>query len=189
MANAVHACSQMVRIDTVKTPKNVYRRFVEFEERAAAIYLQLASHFSQDPQLGSFWLDMAMHEKQHAGLLQFCLRDGLFASDLPVSAEIQKLVGFFKRLEKRAGNPKLTVEKAFSLAIEMETSEINAIYCHLTTTLHSSMYLLRRKIAASLPNHIDELVAAARKFGAGKHDMQELNRLKEHCSAQWQPHK
>ena len=173
----------------MKTPKNVYRRFVEFEERAAAIYLQLASHFSQDPQLSSFWLDMAMHEKEHAGLLQFCLRDGLFAFDLPDSTEIQKLVGFFKRLEKRAGDPKLTLEEAFTLAIEMETSEINAIYCHLTTTLHSSMYLLRRKIATSLPNHIDELVVAARKFGVGNHDMQELNRLKEHCSAQWHPHK
>ena len=139
MANAVQACSQIwLRIDTVKTPKNVYRRFVEFEERAAAIYLQLASHFSQDPQLSSFWLDMAMHEKEHAGLLQFCLRDGLFAFDLPDSTEIQKLVGFFKRLEKRAGDPKLTLEEAFTLAIEMETSEIT-----LSTVTSQQRYTAR----------------------------------------------
>jgi len=166
----------------VKTPKNVYRRFVEFEERAAAIYLRLASQFSRDPKLSSFWLDMAMHEKQHAGLLQFCLGEGLFASDLPDSAGIQKVASLFKRLEKRAADPKLTADEAFLLAVELETSELNYIYCYLTTTLHTSMYLLRRKIATSLPNHIDELLATARKFGVRNDAMKELNRLKERCS-------
>ena len=160
---------------------NIYHDFVQFEEKAAAIYVQLASRFSQDPQLSSFWLDMAMHEKQHAGLLQFCLCESLFAPDLPDSAEIQKLREFFNRLEKRAAEPDLTVEQAFSLAVEMEASEINAIYCHLTTTLHSSMYLLRRKIATTLPNHIDELISAARKFGIGEDALQELNRAREGC--------
>jgi hypothetical protein len=170
----------------VKHSEAIYRQFVEFEEKAASIYLQLASHFSKDPQLSSFWLDMAMHEKQHAGLLEFCLRQSLFASDLPDTVEIQKLVAFFARLEKRAADPNLTPEEAFSMAIEMESSEINAIYCRLTTTLHSSAYLLRRKIAISLPNHIDELLLAARKFGLGEDALQELNRVKERCSGQWQ---
>jgi hypothetical protein len=173
----------------VRTSRSVYRRFIEFEERAGEIYLQLASHFSQERELSSFWLEMAMHEKQHAGLLQFCLLEGLFASDLPDTSEIQKLSDFFKRLEKRAADPKLTVEQAFVLAIELETSEVNAIYCHLTTTLHGSMYLVRRKIATSLPRHIDELVVKARRFGAGNTAMKELNRRRKRCSDQWQPHK
>jgi Rubrerythrin len=166
---------------------SIYRQFVEFEEKAASIYLQLASHFSKNPQLSSFWLDMAMHEKQHAGLLEFCLLENLFASDLPDSIEIEKLVAFFEGLGKRAADPNLTPEEAFSMAIEMESSEINAIYCRLTTTLHSSMYLLRRKIAASLPNHIDELLLAARKVGLGDDALQELHRVKERCSDQWKP--
>ena len=165
---------------------NIYRQFVEFEERAAAIYLQLASRFSRDPQLSSFWLDMAMHEKQHAGLLQFCLCESLFGTDLPDTAEIQRLREFFNRIEKRAAEPSLTIEQAFSLAVEIEASEINAIYCHLTTTLHSSIYLLLRKIATSLPNHIDELIEAARKFGLGENALQELSQQKEHCSERWQ---
>jgi rubrerythrin len=172
----------------VRTSESVYRRFIEFEERAGEIYLQLASHFSQERQLSAFWLEMAMHEKQHAGLLQFCLLEGLFASDLPDSSEIQKLTDFFKRLEKRAADPKLTVDQAFVLAIELEASEVNGICGHLTSTLHRSMYLVRRKIATSLPEHIDELVVQARKFGVGNTAMKELNRLREHCSAQWQPH-
>lgn len=180
----------MAKIDSVKTAQSTYSRFIEFEEMAAAIYVELASHFSQhDPELSSFWVDMAMHEKQHAGLLQFCLRDGLFVADLPDTCEIQKLTEFFKRLEKRAADPKLTIEEAFRLAIEMESSEINAIYCHLTTTLHSSMYLLRRKIVTTLPSHIDELLKAARQFGVRDRAIEELSRLKEQCSAARQPHK
>ena len=166
------------------TPRKVYRRFVEFEERAAAIYLQLASRFSHDPKLSSFWLLMALHEKQHAGLLQFCLQDGLFASDLPDSAEIQKTAALFKRLETRAAAPMLNVEDAFELALELESSEVNSLYCYLTTTLHSSMYLLRRKIASSMPDHVDELLVTARKFGVKNHATEELRKkLKKDCSS------
>ena len=164
-------------------PRDVYQRFVEFEENAAAIYLDLASRFSDDAALSSFWLEMAMHEKQHAGLLQFCCRERLFAPKLPDQAEIEKLIGFFAELKKRAADPSITVRQAFSLAIEMEASELNAIYCNLTTTLHNSLYLLRRKIATSLPAHLDELLDSARKFGVDEDALQELHRLKERCSA------
>ena len=169
----------------MKNPESVYQQFVNFEERAASIYLQLASRFSQDPQISSFWLDMAMHEKQHAGLLQFCLYENLFCPDLPDTETIDELVGFFANFEKRVADPNLTIEQAFALAVAMEASEINAIYCNLTSTLHSSMYLLRRKIATSVPNHVDELIEAARKFGVREDVLENLNRVKERCSGQW----
>jgi len=149
----------------VKNVEAIYREFVRFEERAAGIYLQLASRFSEDADVGSFWLDMAMQEKQHAGLLQFCIYEKLFAPNLPNREQIEELKTFFEHAEKRVANADLTLEEAFSLAVEMEASEINMIYCNLTTALHNSTYLLRRKIATALPNHVDELIAAARKFG------------------------
>ena len=95
----------------MENPSNVYRRFIKFEESAAAIYLQLASRFSKDPKLSSFWLDMAMQEKQHAGLLQFCLADGLLSVDVPDRSEMQinLVTKLFERLEKRASDPRRTV--------------------------------------------------------------------------------
>jgi hypothetical protein len=165
----------------VEISESIYNQFVEFEEKAAAIYLQFASRFSQDPELSSFWLEIAMHEKQHAGLLQFCVCQKLFAPDLPKTDDVEKLATFFESLERRAGDPNLTVEQAFSIALEMEASEINAIYCNLTTSLHKSMYLLRRKIATSLPDHIDELTRAAQKFGVGENALETLRREKERC--------
>ena len=167
--------------------KSIYRQFVQFEERAASIYLQMASHFSDDPQLSALWLDMAMAEKQHAGLLQFCISDNLCAQTLPNATDVQKLVVFLNTLDKRAADPELTIQKAFSLALELEASEINAIYCKLTTALHTSTYLLRHKIATSLRNQLGELEDAARRFGIGESVLQELNQVKERCSSDWQP--
>jgi hypothetical protein len=169
------------------TAQSTYRKFIGFEERAAKLYLDLASRFAKDSELSAFWLDMALQEKQHAGLLQFCLRDRLFASNLPDSVEIRKLTSLFERLEKRAAAARLSVKSAFLLAIELECSEINTIYSYLTTTLHKSMYLLRRKITITLPNHVDQLLTAARKFGVSARSMQELSRARERCSGQWEP--
>jgi rubrerythrin len=169
----------------VKDSETIYRQFVQFEERAAALYLQMASRFSQDPDLSSFWLDMAMQEKQHAGLLQFCVYEKLFATQLPDENEIRRLGTFFESLEQQARDPNLTVGQAFLIAMQLETSEINAIYCHLTANLHRSLYLLRRKIATDLPHHVDELATAARKFGVREDALEQLDRVKENCAAQW----
>src|ERR1051326_8580539 len=125
---------------------------------------------------------MAMQEKQHAGLLQFCLADRLFASDLPSNAEIENVDALFKRVEQRVAEPLLAAEHAFTLAIELETSEVNAIYSRLTGTLHRSMYLFKRKIATSLQDHVVDLLRAARKFGSGGEAAEELDRLIEKCS-------
>ncbi len=146
--------------------ENVYVRFIEFEERSASIYFRFASRFSGNPQLSSFWLDMAMEEKHHAGLLQFCVCDGLFAGDLPNDTEVRELEALFERVEQQAEAPNLTVEEAFALAIEIESSEVNTIYAHLTTTLHDSMYLSRRKIVTSARSHLDELLEARRKLAS-----------------------
>ena len=168
----------------MKTNSSVYHRFIEFEEKAASIYLRLASHFSFDRELSWFWFGMAMEEKQHAGLLQFCLQEELFAPNLPTHTDVEHMNRLFKNLEKRAANKKLTVEESFSLAIELESSEVNAIYCHLTKALHSSPYLLKRKIATFVPNHIDGLVAAACRFGVGDQVLEQANRLRKNCTQQ-----
>ena len=167
-----------------RSPKSIYQRFVNFEEQAAEIYLQMASRFYPESQeLGSLWLDMGMQEKQHAGLLQFCIAEGLFATPLPEANEIQKMEDLFASLKKRAEDPALSVHNAFQIAADMETSEVNTIYGHLTSSLHNSMYLLRRKIATSMPDHVEQLLREGRKFGAGESTLKTLAHLKEKCAS------
>jgi hypothetical protein len=107
--------------------------------------------FSTDnPELSSIWFDLGMQEKQHAGLLQFCLVEKMFAEHLPNGGRVERSSALLRSLEKRASNPSLTINDAFAIAAELETSEVNDIYAHLTSTLHTSIYLWRRRIALSL---------------------------------------
>jgi hypothetical protein len=166
----------------MKTPGQIYERFIEFEERAASIYVRLASHFSENTELSSFWLDMGMQEKQHAGLLQFLLAEKLFAEKLPDDSTIQKIDDAFRGFESRAADPALDIPAAFQIAFEMESSEVNDIYGHLTSSTHASTYLWHRKIATLAPGHIGFLASAARKFGAGEDVVRKLILLKDSCT-------
>ena len=168
----------------MKTPQAVYKRCIEFEERASALYMALASHFSPaNPGLAALWLEMGMQEKQHAGLLQFCLAERLFAPHLPNGGQLRRISGQFRKLEKRAANKNLDIDEAFVIATEMEASEVNDLFCRLTTSVHNSMYLLRRKISSCVPDHIHALVAAAKKFGVGSETVKRIERLESGCTA------
>jgi hypothetical protein len=169
-----------------RSPKDVYLRFIEFEEKAAAIYLRLASHFSsRNRKLSALWLDMAIEEKQHAGLLQFCVWERMFAQKLPSDDEIRKFTTLFRKLERRAGDQSLDASGAFGIAAELEGSEVNAIYSYMTTPLHASVYLLKRKIVTSPFNHIDHLVTAAKNFKVSATIVKELESLKQACAKSW----
>ena len=162
----------------MQNPEFVYRKFIEFEEQAAAIYFLMASGFSpQNPELAALWLDMGIQEKEHAGLLQFCLIEGLFAETRPSDEQVTRLETEFAGLSKRAAEPNLSVENAFKIAMAMETSEVNDIYSYLTTPLHASTYLLRRKIAASMPDHVERLLHEGRKHGVDESAMKSLERV------------
>lgn len=166
----------------MSTPEEIYRKFIEFEERAAWVYLRFASHFSRNTELSSFWLDMGMQEKQHAGLLQFCLAEKMFAENLPESSTLHKFDELFGSFESRSADPELTIPAAFQIAMEMESSEVSDIYRHLTSTTHTSMYLWHRKLATLAPGQIGYLADAARRFGAGEEIVRSLDLLKEECS-------
>jgi hypothetical protein len=164
----------------MRTPIDVYCRFAEFEERAAGLYLTLASRFSpQNPELSEFWVDMAMQEKQHAGLLQFCVAEQLFAPDVPGEADIKQFADFFTGLESRAADPALDMNKAFDLAAELEGSELNAVFSYLTTSMHKSLYLMRKKIAASQFDHVECLIDAGVRFGVAGTTLDKLQNLKQ----------
>jgi hypothetical protein len=139
------------RIRQRRTPKSVYDKFVEFEDRAASVYLHLAAHFSKNPELSSLWLEMGMQEKQHAGFLQFCGDEQLFTENLPDEAVIRRLEEVYREIEKRVADPELQINDAFQIALDLETSEVNEIYCQLTATTHNAPYLWRRRWRHFLP--------------------------------------
>lgn len=161
----------------------IYDGFIQFEERSAALYLELSVRFFDNPDLSWFWVEMAMEEKQHAGMLQHCREAGVFSSELPGKGEIQRLNSLFRQLETRLAQPKLTLDDGFDMAIELESSEINDIYSRLTAPITGPAYVMRKKMELSLAGHFERLQDAASQFNASRSVQTRLAGLLSHSGS------
>src|SRR5690242_20081422 len=94
----------------------VYDGFIQFEERSADLYLELSIRFMDNPALRWFWVEMAMEEKQHAGMLQHCREAGVTAEHIPNDDQVERIDGLYRRLEDRVAAPDLTLDGAFDIA-------------------------------------------------------------------------
>lgn len=156
----------MLVCNDMKDAATTCARLVEFEERAASLYLTLARRFTENADLSWFWLQMSMEEKQHAQLLEFCGCENLVAEGLPDQATVQSLSKLLGSLEERAGRRDLSVDDAFLIAAELEGSEINDVYAGVVRPIQGTWYIMRKKIETLVSDHTRTLVQAARKFGA-----------------------
>ncbi len=145
-------------------PQQLYDIFIGFEERAADVYMNLALRFNDKPDVSWFWVEMAMEETQHAGMLQYCKETGMFASHLPTTEQIQRLAAMFKTVRRSAASPEITLDQAFEVAITLESSEMNEIYSDLTANVTGPWYVIRKKIELSISNHFERLREASNRF-------------------------
>ena len=162
----------------------VYDGFISLEDRSAALYLELSVRFFDNPELSWFWVEMAMEEKQHAGMLQHCREAGVFAPELPDKDEIQLLNALFRQLEARLAEPQLALDDAFEMAIELETSEINDVYSRLTAPIQGPAHVMRKKMELSLAGHFERLSEAASKFHASPGIQTRLANLLSHSGSE-----
>ena len=147
-------------------PAQVYDGFIQFEERSADLYLELSVRYMDNPALRWFWVDMAMEEKQHAGLLQHCREAGVVAKNLPDEEQIDRIDSLYSKLEKQIASSDLTLDDAFDVAIRLECSEINDVYNKLTAPIDGPDHVLRKKMELSVGAHFEKLYGAARTFNA-----------------------
>jgi hypothetical protein len=158
-------------------PATVYEGFIDFEERSAELYLELSVRFADNAPLRWFWVEMAMEEKQHAGMLQHCRELGIFAAKLPDNTDINKLDTVYRKLESQIAAPDLTLDKAFDIAIRLESSEINDVFSRLTAPISGPAYVIRKKAELSLSGHFEKLYEAAKRFGTSSATQDRLARL------------
>lgn len=109
-------------------------RFADLERLVSKIYFRFSHLFIEQPELRDFWWEMAREEEQHACILTACkalidnFEEGL---DPDISSEsAQKLEAWLRSFLQR-GTPALGMEEAFRIALEIESSEIDAIYSKL----------------------------------------------------------
>jgi len=112
------------------------RQATRVEEIAAEIYGALSRRFASDPTLHRFWASMAEDERKHAKKLATWRR--LLERTPPerrpdcedFSAGIRDLEALAAELRSRARGVE-DVEEAFSIALALESSELDVIYTRL----------------------------------------------------------
>lgn len=143
----------------------VCERLVEFEKRAAALYLSFAHRFTDNKDLGWFWLAMSMEERQHAQFLEFCGCEQLLSLGLPKDSSVQALAKLLSNLEERAGKENLSIDDAFLIAAELEGSEINDVFAGAVRPVEGTLHVMRKKIEVMVADHMETLIEGARKLG------------------------
>ena len=106
-------------------------RFAQIERLVAKIYYRFSHLLIDQPELRDFWWEMAREEEQHACILNACWAlienyderlDPMISREKAEELET-RLLAFLAK-----GTPSVTVEEAFRIALEIESSEIDAIY-------------------------------------------------------------
>jgi len=109
--------------------------FAAIERLVSKIYFRFSHLFLQQPELRDFWWEMAREEEQHACILFACKALITNFADEKLDPNISR--GKAQGLEQRLltflarGTRSLAVEEAFRIALEIESSEIDAIYSKL----------------------------------------------------------
>src|ERR1041385_1235686 len=119
------------------------------EDRLAQLYLDVSVRFYDQVEISWFWIEMAMEEKQHAGLLQYCLEENIFAEELPHVENIIEVERLLNEVEPRAADPFLDLDLAFDFAIGIETCGMEEICHKLTAPITSPLHVLQRKLELS----------------------------------------
>jgi hypothetical protein len=110
-------------------------RFAELERLVSKIYYRFSHLFLAQPELRDFWWEMAKEEEQHACILQACRAVIENYQDDKLDPKINAAKA--DELEEwllaylRRGTAAIGIDEAFRIALEVEGSEIDAIYSQL----------------------------------------------------------
>ena len=110
-------------------------RFAEIERLVSKVYFRFSHLFLDNPELRDFWWQMATEEEQHACILMACkaVIENYTDEALDASITREKADQLKARIAAylNQGIPSITAEQAFKIALEIEGSEIDAIYSKL----------------------------------------------------------
>ncbi|HZP44099.1 MAG TPA: hypothetical protein VFB15_00480 [Candidatus Binataceae bacterium] len=112
------------------TTREVLTSTLALERQSMALYARFARIFRDNPPLHEFWFGMARDEARHVGALELVAtvldNEGQLdePSPVPIGAdEIERLRGDLER-HLRAPAAELSIERALTIALEVEETEL-----------------------------------------------------------------
>ena len=120
---------------SIQEPFDPLSRFAGIERLVSKIYYRFSHMFLNLPDVRDFWWEMAREEEQHACILFACkaLIENYDDETLDPTISREKAQELENRLTSllAQGMVSLPVEEAFRMSLEIESSEIDAIYSKL----------------------------------------------------------
>jgi len=157
--------------------RRIYEGLMRCENGAADLYLDLSTRFSDRADISWFWVEIAMEDKQQAGLLHHCLEEQVFAEELPTLEEITSVQNRLEKLRAKLAGSAPNLDDAFAMAIQLTASQAEHMCQRLTAPISSPLHLVRKKFELSKQTHAHKLKEAARRFGASSEITSQLDEL------------
>jgi hypothetical protein len=160
---------------TSSQPFHALDRFAEIERLVAKIYFRFSHLFLAQSELRDFWWEMAREEEQHACILHACkaVIENFEDERLDPSITAETALALKERLATYLdrGARSLTVEEAFRIALEIENSEIDAIYSKLLKLGGPSIAKTMENLGVPASVQRQKLKAATRRFCASSPEL------------------
>ena len=150
------------------TVKDILRTAVNLEKKAMALYMQFTRIFEGKAELRKFWFGMARHEASHLGAL--ALVEGVVDNDPRVAesnrvwfdpSTVVRLRALLNAYGREAQD-KVSVARAFEMAIDVESSELEDVVVDLLHVVREQM--VREQAIKLLIHDLSDLSYMVEKF-------------------------
>ena len=150
------------------TVKDILRTAVNLEKKAMALYMQFTRIFEGKDELRKFWFGMARHEASHLGAL--ALVEGVVDNDPHVAesnrvwfdpSTVVRLRALLNAYGREA-QAKVSVARAFEMAIDVESSELEDVVVDLLRVVREQM--VREQAVKLLIHDLSDLSYMVEKF-------------------------
>ena len=156
-------------------------RFAEIERLVSKIYFRFSHLFLAQPELRDFWWEMAKEEEQHGCILQACraVIENYEEERLDPDISRDKARELSARIELflSRGTASLNIEEAFRIALEIEGSEIDAIYSKLIQLGGPQIATTMENLGVPASVQRQKLKAALRRFCSDAELLEAAERL------------
>lgn len=156
---------------------------MSLERRTMELYCRFETLFPEPHVVRTFWFDMAQHESRHfgslalvAGLLESAPQRTLPAAPTLTREHVVHLRDVLTQAEAEAGAG-LTLTRAFEIALEIESSEIEDLVLDLLSALKGETE--RERAVQSLIHDLGDLSYMIEKYGGSKALLKRADRVVE----------
>ncbi|MFQ5477280.1 MAG: hypothetical protein ACE5E4_01555 [Candidatus Binatia bacterium] len=151
----------------------------QLESLAMEIYVKLANRFPDPPELARFWLTMARHEAGHVGALEML---GVLLEQSDQSPVVSKVSDLGTEEELVAGLRRecegdLSLDRAFSIAVELESAELEDLMLELVQCLTDSTQ--REQAENMLVHDLSDLSLMIEKYSGDEALLERVDALVE----------